>query len=65
MVFDGSMSIFEIPKIGCPGTYTDSSICVEVEKCHFSSLQTILNCQAEYPLETDISVGKFNECLIE
>ena len=50
MVFDGSMSIYEIPQIGCPGTYTDSSICVEVEKCHFSSLQTILNCQAEYPL---------------
>ena len=23
------------------------------------------NCQAEYSLKTDISVGKFNECLIE
>ena len=31
----------------------------------FSSLQNILNCQAEYPLKIDISVEKFNECLIE
>ena len=31
----------------------------------FSSLENILNCQAEYSLITDISVEKFNECLIE
>ena len=59
------MFTFDIPL--CPGTYTDSRIYVEVEKCHFSSLQNILNCQAEYALKskTNISVGKFNECLIE
>ena len=56
---------FNIPQIVSPGTYTDSRICVDVEKCHFSSLQNILNCQTEYPLKTVISVRKFNECLIE
>ena len=38
---------------------------VEVEKCHFSSLQTILICQVENPFKTDVNVKKFNECLIE
>ena len=48
----------------CPDTWTDSRICVESEKkCHFSSLKTILYCQAEYPRKTDISGGMFNECL--
>ena len=28
-------------------------------------ITTILNFQAEYPLKTNISVGKFKECLIE
>ena len=28
---------------------------LKLKKCHFSSLQNILNCQAEYPLKTDIS----------
>ena len=37
----------------------------EVEKCLFSSLQNILNCHKEIPLKTDVSVKKFNECLIE
>ena len=39
--------------------------CVEVEKGHLSSLQNLLYCQAELPLKTDISVEKFNECLID
>ena len=40
--------------------------CVEVEKkIPFSSLQNIVNCQAECPLKTDINVEKFNECLID
>ena len=56
---------FDRPEIVSPGTYTDSRICVEVEKCIFSSLQNSLSCQAEYPLKTNISVEKFNECLIE
>ena len=57
---------FDIPEIVFPGTYTDSRICVEVEKvCFFSSLQNSLSCQAEYPLKTNVSVEKFNECLIE
>ena len=38
---------------------------LKMKKCHFSSLQTILNSRAEYPLKTDISVGTFNKCLIE
>ena len=33
--------------------------------CHFSSLQTTLNCQAEYPLKIDTSVEMFYECHIE
>ena len=57
------MATFGIPKIKCPDILTDSRICVEVEKCQPSSLQTSLNCQAKYPLETDISVGKFSKCL--
>ena len=38
---------------------------LKLKKCHFSSLQTILNCLAEYPLKIDINVGKFYECLID
>ena len=34
---------------------------LKMKKCHFSSLQTILNSRAEYPLKTDISIGTFNE----
>ena len=29
------------------------------------SLQNSLSCQAEYPLKTNITIAKFNECLIE
>ena len=38
---------------------------LKLKKCHFFSLRNILNCQAEYPLESYISVKKLNECLIE
>ena len=41
------------------------SLCWSWKKNHFSSSQTILNCQAEYRLKKDISVEKFNECHIE
>ena len=38
---------------------------LELKKMPFSSLQSILNRQAEYPIKTYISVIKFNECHIE
>ena len=38
---------------------------LQLKKCHFTSLETILNCQAEYPLKTYISVEKLNEGLIQ
>ena len=37
---------------------------LKLKKCNFSSLQNRLSCQAEYPLKTNISVEKLNECLI-
>ena len=56
---------FDIPQLVSPGTITGSRLFVEVGKCNFSSLQNILNCKAENPLKTNISVEKFNECLIK
>ena len=38
---------------------------LKLKKCIFSSLQNSLNCKAENPLKTNISVEKFNECRIE
>ena len=34
-------------------------------KCNIFSLQNSLSCQAEYPFKPNITVAKFNECLIE
>ena len=34
------------------------NMCWSWKKCHFSSLRTVLTCQAEYSLKTGISVGK-------
>ena len=37
---------------------------LKLKKCH-SSLQNRLNCKAENPIKTNMSVEKFNECIIE
>ena len=54
-----------IPGIVSPGTKLILEYVLKLKKCNFSSLQNSLSCQAEYPPKTNISVEKFNECLIE
>ena len=57
---------FNIHEKVSPGTYLLILEYVsKLKKCNFSSLQNNLSCQAEYPLKTNISVEKFNECRIE
>ena len=51
---------FDIPQIVSPGTYV-----LKLKKSIFFSLQNSLNCKAENPLKANISVEKFNECLIK
>ena len=56
---------FDIPEIVFLAHKLILEYVLKLKKFNFSSIQNRLSCQAEYPLKTNISVEKFNECDIE
>ena len=77
MLFDDLLFTFVIHKTVCPGTDTDSRTCVERHK-EGNDQETIQSSTTPNPgyqvffnsdnvtvIKTDISVKKFNGCLIE